>query len=93
MSKDGLFLLGLVDSWGRDYPQYGAALWHTAIRKELEKVTVHEPRLFDGSLRQKCQGICKPTPTPTPPGTGQAYPSLPPLAGVGYQEDVLSRRT
>lgn len=88
-SEDGRYLVGLVDSWDLHEPgKYGSALYASQIRVTLSKMIpeANKPRLFDGSF---CQGgICgnrQQQQQTTPPGTGQAYPDLPPLAGIGEE--------
>ena len=86
-SDDGTHLLGIVDSWDEKTGDYGCALYVSQIRVLL-KPPVDKPRLFDGSLLKGCQGgICgnrgqQQQQAATPPGTGRAYPQLPPLKGI-----------
>jgi len=86
-SDDGTHLLGIVDSWDEKTGDYGCALYVSQIRALL-KPPVGKPRLFDGSLMKRCQsGICgnrgqQQQQAAIPPGTGRAYPQLPPLKGI-----------
>ena len=86
-SADGKYLVALLDSWSRDNPNYGGAIWHTQLRKCMESAaTKYETRLFDGSFGGRiCNGgSCPPQrqQQQTQQGAAQVYPDLPPLAGI-----------
>jgi len=87
--ETGSWLLGIVDtcdpSTGQYKGPYGYAIYASQIRKLLEPMVRQEPRLFGGSF---CRGgFCgnQAQQQVTPPGTGQAYPDLPPLPGMEDQ--------